>query len=96
MLLLAGLIEYVQVVGADVCETVKVLPATVAVPVRKPEVFGETVNATDPLPDLPVPFWKVMNPLVLVALHAQPVWVVTEIEPLPPAAGMLALAGLIV
>jgi hypothetical protein len=94
MLLLAGLIEYVQVVAAEAWETVNVLPATVAVPVRKPVVFGETVNVTDPLPDRPVPFWKVMNPLVLVALQAQPVWVVTEIEPLPPAAGMLALAGL--
>jgi hypothetical protein len=75
--------------------TVKVLPATVAVPLRKLPVFAATSNATDPDPVPPLPLGNVRNPLVLAALQAQPVCVVTEIVPLVAAADVLRSTGLI-
>ena len=43
----------------------------------------------------PVPFWNVRKPLLLVALQAQPVCVVTVIVPVAPVSGAVVLAGLI-
>jgi hypothetical protein len=72
MLTVAGLIEYVQL--APACETVNVLPATLATTLRALlVVLAATVNPTDPLPVRLLPFWKVMKPLEVVALQAQPV-----------------------
>jgi hypothetical protein len=86
----------VQLVAAAACDTEKLLPATVAEPVRAVvEVLAATVNPTDPEPVRPVPFWKVRKLLVLVVLQAQPVWVVTFTVPVDPADGMLLVAGLI-
>jgi hypothetical protein len=86
----------VQAAAGAACETVKVLPATVAVPLRRlAVVFAATANSTDPGPVRPVPFWNVRNPLALIAVHAQPVWVVTRTVPLAAAADVLTLAGLI-
>ena len=84
MLTLAGLIEKVQADGAGgaACRTVKIFPATVALPLRKLPVFAATSKATDPDPVPPLPLGNVRNPIVLAALHAQPVCVVTEIVPL--------------
>jgi hypothetical protein len=86
----------VQAAAGAACETVKVLPATVAVPLRRlAVVFAATANPTDPDPVRPVPFWNVRNPLALIAVQAQPVWVVTRTVPLVAAAEVLTLAGLI-
>ena len=65
----------------------KVLPATVSVAVRAaPVVFAAAVNPISPNPVRPVPFVTVTQDESLLALHAQPVAVVTETLPLPPAA----------
>ena len=61
------------VAGASVCADVLVLAAT--------------VNVTEPDPVRPVPFWNVRTPLGLLALHAQPVCVVTVTVPVVPVAG---------
>jgi hypothetical protein len=59
-------------------------------------VFAATVKVTDPGPVRPVPFWNVRRLLLpLLALQAQPAWVVTLTVPLVPAAGALLLVGLI-
>ena len=58
-------------------------------------VFAATENVTDPDPVRPVPFWKLRKPLVLVALHAHPVCVVTLTTPLDAVSATLALEGLI-
>ena len=80
---------------AAACETLKVWPATVPVMVRVVVlVFAATVNVSDPGPVRPVPFWNVRAVLALVALHAQPVCVVTLMVPLVPAADALVLVGL--
>jgi hypothetical protein len=97
MLMLAGLIEYVQVevAAGAACRTVKILPATVALPLRKLLVFAATPKATDPDPVPPLPLGNVRNPLLLAALQAQPVCVVTVIVPLVDAADVLRSEGLI-
>ena len=42
-----------------------------------------------------MPFWNVRKLLVLVALHAQPVCVVTVMLPVVPVWGAVVVAGLI-
>ena len=82
--------------GAAACDTLKVWPATVPVIARVVVVvLAATVNVTDPGPVRPVPFWNVRKLLPLVALQAQPAWVVTVTLPLVPPAGALMLVGLI-
>ena len=71
-----------QAGGAAACETLNVVPATVAVPIRLlVVVFAAIEYVTDPDPVRPLPFWKVRKLLVLVALQAQPACVVTSIRP---------------
>jgi hypothetical protein len=78
------------------CVTVKVFPATVSVPVRCGPVFAATENWVVPLP-LPLPAAViVIHESLLVAVQAQPVTVVTLIEPDPPLAGALCEVGLMV
>jgi hypothetical protein len=92
----AGLIEYVQGAGAAACETLNVWPATVAVPVRAVcAVLAATVYVTVPDPVRPLPFVNVKKLLALVALHAQPVCVVTVMLPVVPPYGAVVVAGLI-
>jgi hypothetical protein len=84
---LVGEMEYVQAEAAGACETVKVCPATVIVPVRALPVFAAAVKATVPLP---VPLWPLVNVIhdaLDVAVHAQPPFAVTDTLPEPPVAG---------
>ena len=85
-----------QGAGAAACETLNETPATLAVAVRVVcAVFAATVYVTVPGPVRPVPFWNVKKLLPLVALHAQPVCVVTVMVPVVPPYGALLLVGLI-
>ena len=78
------------------CDTENGLPATVPVPVRAViPVFAVTLNVSVPDPVRPVPFWNARKGLVLVALHAQLVCVVTVMVPLATASDTLIVAGLI-
>lgn len=76
------------------CETVTVWPATVIVPVRAEPVFGVAAKVTLPLP---VPLWPdvmVIHAALLVAVHAQPLVVVTATgPPVPPAPPIDTLVG---
>jgi hypothetical protein len=86
----------VQACEAAACETLKLCPATVAVPVRGVvAVLAATLKSTVPGPLRPVPFVKVRKPLVLFALHVHPACVVTLIVPDAAVAPTLAVAGLI-
>jgi len=60
----------------------------VSVPVRAAPVFAATAKVTFPLP-VP-PFVTVIHGTLLVAVHAQPAFVVTLTLPFPPFAPMLA------
>jgi hypothetical protein len=91
VLTFAGVIEYVQL--PPICDTVKSRPATFAVPVRNPLVFAATSKVTVPGPVRSAPSGNVRNPFTLDALQVQPACVVTVIVPLVPAAGALALMG---
>jgi hypothetical protein len=66
--------------------TVKVWPATVIVPVRCGPVFAATENCVVPAPLPLAPLEIVIQEALLVAVHAQPVTVVTVTEPDPPLA----------
>jgi hypothetical protein len=66
--------------------TVKVCPATVIVPVRCGPVLAATENCVTPLPVPLAPLEIVIQVTLLVAVHAQPVTVVTLTEPDPPLA----------
>ena len=69
--------------------TMKLLPAMVSIPVRDvPVVFAAAVKPTLPLPLPLAPLVMVIHDAPLVAVHAQPVAVVTDTVPVPPAAGM--------
>jgi hypothetical protein len=48
-------------------------------------VLAATEKLTTPLPDPLAPAVTLMNPALLIAVHAQPVAVVTLTVPLPPA-----------
>jgi hypothetical protein len=72
--------------GAAACDTVKISPAIVSVPVR-PVVaaFAATLKFTVPLP-LPVaPLVTVIHGTAAVAVQEQPPIEVTAAEPEPPA-----------
>jgi uncharacterized membrane protein len=91
MVWLAGLMENVQ---PDPCETEKVCPATVIVPVRAGPVLAAAEKLTVPLPVPVAPAVMVIQASLLVAVQAQPAAAVTLVEPAPPAAAMVWLVGL--
>ena len=75
--------------AAACCETVKVCPPAVIVPVRGVVVeFAATLNVTVPLPEPFAPPVMVIQLALLVAVHVHPVDVVTVNEPLPPLEGI--------
>jgi hypothetical protein len=90
---LVVLMEYVQLVPA-LCVMLKVCPATVIVPVRAGPVLAATEKLTVPLPVPVAPAVMVIQASLLVAVQAQPAAAVTLVEPAPPAAAMVWLAGL--
>jgi len=68
------------------CVTVNVCPPIVTVPLREAAVLLPTVNVTDPFP-LPVaPDVTVIHEALLLAVHAQPLEVVTLTVTEPPEA----------
>ena len=76
------------------CVTANVCPATVSEPDRGPtDVFAATVNPTVPLFVPLLPLVIVIQLALLVAVHAQPLDVVTAVEDEAPAATMLAEVG---
>lgn len=65
-----------------------VVPVIVRFAVRAaPVVFGATEKLTTPLPVPEAPAVTVRNAALLTAVHAQPVFVVTEMDADPPWAG---------
>ena len=70
---LVGLIPYVQAI----CETVKVWPAIVSVPLRGAVVLSVALNSTEPLPVPRAPDVTVSHVALLVAVHGQSAAVVT-------------------
>jgi len=90
---LVGLIVNEQ---PELCVTVNVWPAIVIVPVRCGPVLAATENSVTPLPLPLAPAVMVIQLSLLVAVHAQPVAVVTLTEPDPPLAATLCEVGLIV
>ena len=68
------------------CETVKVWPAIVSVPLRAAPVFAATEKLTVPLPFPDAPEVTVIQLSALTAVHAQPVSAVTETDRVPPPA----------
>ena len=71
-----------------------VWPATVIVPVRCGPVVAVTENCTTPAPEPLAPVVIVIQELLLVAVQAHPVAVVTLTAPDPPLAPMLCEVGL--
>ena len=65
--------------------TVNALPAMVSDPVRDVLEFAATLNPTDPLPTAVPPDVMVIHPVLLVAVHAHVLEVVTAIVAGPPA-----------
>src|SRR5439155_1610012 len=89
--------DSVEVHGTPACVTVKVLPATVSVPVRDvPAVFAAMLNVTLPLPVPAAPVATVIHASLLTAVHAHPVGAVTVVLPVPPPATTDWLVGEIV
>ena len=79
-----GVTEKLQ---APPCDTVKVRPAIVNVPVRPVvAVLAATLKFTVPLPDPLAPDVTVIQVALLTAVHPQPVPAVTFVLPVPPAA----------
>lgn len=76
--------------GGAACDTVKVCPAIVTVPVRAAPVFAATVNATAPLPVPDAPPVIVSHATLAVAVQAQELAeAVTVIDPEPPVSPTL-------
>jgi hypothetical protein len=74
--------------------TVNVFPAMVTVPVRcEDTVLTATAMATDPEPVPLAPEVTVIHVALLVAVHAQPLVVVTEVVAGPPPAATEADVG---
>ena len=72
---------------AAACVTVKVIPATVSVPVRADVVvFAAAEKLTVPFPLPGVPAVTVSHDAPLVAVHAQPVATLTLTDPVDAAA----------
>jgi hypothetical protein len=57
--------------AAAACDTVKVCPPMVSVPVRAAAVFAATLNATVPLPVPDAPLVTVNHAALALAVHAQ-------------------------
>ena len=75
---------------------VNVNPATISAPDRGPgESFAPADQATIPLPDPLAPEVTVTHEAVLDAVHEHPPDVATLTVPVPPAAGVVALRGVI-
>jgi hypothetical protein len=73
---------------------VTVCPAIVSVPVRADvPVFAVVLYVTVPLPVPLAPAVTVIQVALLVAVHVQPVCVVTLTVELPPAAGSASVVG---
>jgi hypothetical protein len=75
------------------CVTLNVCPPIDSVPSRVPPGFAATLNATEPFPVPLAPDVMVIHETLLLAVHAQPLAVVTLTEPEPPAAGTVWLVG---
>jgi hypothetical protein len=76
---------------AAACETVKVLPAIVSVPLRAAPVFCTTLKLTVPLPVPLPPLVTVIHGALDAAVHVQLVPAVTVTESVPPAAAAEAV-----
>lgn len=79
--------------GAAACDTVNVWPAIVNVPVRAPPLFDEILNDTDPLPLPDAPPVTEIHDAFDAAVHAHPLVVDTDVDPLAPAESTDWLAG---
>jgi hypothetical protein len=91
---LVGLIAYVHAAAAWL--TVKVAPAIVKVPLREVvAVFAAALIPTVPLPLPLAPEVTLSHVSLLAAVHAQPAPAVTPTLPVPPAAVIAWLVGLI-
>ncbi len=74
-----------------------VLPAMVIVPERAlVVVFAVVLKATEPFPEPEAPLVTVIQPLLLVAVHAHPFGAVTSTTPVPPEDATLCDVGAIV
>lgn len=71
----------------DACDTVKVWPAMVAVPVRASPGLRAIVRATAPPPEPLAPAATEIHPAFPTADHAHPLSALTWIVMLPPLAG---------
>ena len=78
---------------APVCVTVSVCPAIVTVAVLVDSELAATFNATVPAPLPLVPARIVMNDDEVVAVHVQPLAVVTVTVAAPPGAPRLAVVA---
>jgi hypothetical protein len=75
---------------------VNVRPAIISVPLRcTVPVFAATLKPAWPVP-LPLGVMTVIQVTLLVAVHPQPVVVVTVVDPVPPAAATVRVVGEIV
>jgi hypothetical protein len=77
------------------CVTVNACPAMAIVSDRAWPALGSTRNPTWPSPFPLVPVVNVIHDAELEAVQAQPGGAATSIVPVPPAAGIEALVGLI-
>jgi hypothetical protein len=75
------------------CETVKVFPPIVTVPLRAAPVFGATTKLTDPLPVPLAPAVMLIHDAFGTAVHAHPAAAVTATIPAPPAAVIEAVVA---
>jgi hypothetical protein len=89
-----GLIEYVHVGAAALCDTVTDCPAMVNVVVRASPVFAATLNTTEPLPDTLADGLTVTHDTAAAAVHAQCAAVVTVTVFSPPALPSENVVGL--
>ena len=91
-----GAIVSLQLIPA--CVIVNMLPAMVIVPVRAlVVVFAVVLKATEPFPEPEAPpLVTVIQPLLLVAVHAHPFGAVTSTTPAPPEGATLCDVGAIV
>ncbi len=72
--------------GSAAWVTLKVVPAIAIEPLRGlGPALAATVKLTVPLPVRLLPPLTVIQPLLLVTVHVQPLAVVTDVLPLPPA-----------
>ena len=83
--------------GGAACDTVKVCPAIVSVPVRAASVFAATANATVPLPVPDAPPVSVSHGALALAVHAHVfAEAVTATEPDAPVSATFWPVGEIV